>query len=426
MTGRSGLAALVRQQSLRGKNYARLARPALMGNVSLGAPVAVAAVAAALLASVLLMLPISTSFVGGGLVGANASPIGVIRAPRDGQLVRIASEGDRVSAGHSVAFIEVRSRSESGDDPAVSNRTELRRIRAATDQELSQIAERHRLLLLQLQAERQLVTQRLATIATDLEAAEQLTAQAQALSDRVDSDAGLTVSRMDALAIKERVISARARVADLRHESVRLRSALVESTRREQIVAIETSRDTTQIQRKHAQDEASAIARAGAYGSDVLSREDGFVVSASKRAGEWVKAGDELLRTGQSVVGDSARFVEVPLPDDMGALVKAGQQAWVWPNAMKRAESGIRARVVAVERAGYFTQQWQVEKTGMGPPHAAGFVARVEVQGLDLESKLAGNVVLGARVDVEIVVESRRLYQALMPARLRGASAVNR
>lgn len=411
------LTRLIRPEALQGKAYARLANPPLIANVALARPVAVALGCAGLLFLLLSLLPVKTSYRATGAV-ALASTTSPVRAPRAGQLMRIGMPGDRIARAESVAFLEQPIQSDDGRDPAAPTRKSLAQLANDQNQDLRLLSERFELAHQQL-LERDRTLAMLRASNTDaIRHTQALAEQAQRLSDKLSSDAAGYVTRIDALALAERTVTAHNHLIDLQTEQVRLQAEQRDVARSRRILAIDRQRELDEVRRKYLTQEAALLDRSGNQRFSVPAPVDGQVLAVFRRLGDWVAAGDDLLLIGPGGSEPGPAHLTVPIPGDLANLLAVGQQAWVWANPKRPNEAPLPARVISVDPLGADTETTSARQSAASP-FARAYVARVALdRGESLLHSGLAEVRPGSKVDVEIIFGSQPLYEALLPKRL--------
>lgn len=416
---RNGLLSLVRREALIGKAHARLARPQELAKVSIGKAWAASFLVASALAAGFLALPVSQKFVGIGYVVGGGSNGVIVRASMDGTVAWIAAEGDGIGAGGLVAEIERASRWKAGSSAKDLTRLQLETLSDGEQKEAAYINERYALSVAQIQAERQAKVLRLRTVEASLRSARDLAEVAKALNDRVGAEAAGTVTKLDALAIAERFVSATGRAMALESEAHQLRTDLENSQRQERIAEVDRQRELTTLQKVNAQAIAEASTRSTTLGSAEVTERTGRVTAIYKRQGDWVVAGDQLaaLSTGSF---PARLVVQVPLPDRFGGAVRKGHVARLWPKGGEAAERPIPGIVQSIERSSKYSSNSGVRTEHVGSDRArTGFVATLELLEHD-EGVLADKLAIGAEMGAEIVLGKKSVLELMLPERLRG------
>ena len=132
---------LIRAEALEGKAYARLAHPLLVANPSLLQPLAITLFTATVLVTGLALLPLTHSHRGYGVVSDGMSST-VVRSAKAGQIVRIVSQGERVTATGAISFIEQSFQTEGGRNPSDGYTTRLGKLVSDRDADLKLLNER--------------------------------------------------------------------------------------------------------------------------------------------------------------------------------------------------------------------------------------------------------------------------------------------
>lgn len=417
-TKSASLHTLVRAESLKGRAYARLARPSLTSGFNLGAALLVAGTSLLLLLLALAFTPIATKFVGSGFV---SGPQGgtVLRAPRSGQVVLIPGLGSVVKTGEPVAIVEVRTETTSGLDPFARTEESLLALGKGIAADLGRIDDKFRLRRDQLAADRTALLSRLSSQEKATALAEVVAVQSERLSNRVMAEAQAAVSRVDAVAILERATSAKSRVLELGASNDQLRAQIENNTRATRIASVERDLERSSAIRQHAGMEAQLTALAGNYRATVTSPTTGNVLAAYKTVGEWVDSGEALaLIAPQSEDPQTHTIIRVPIADEFALAVRSGAPARVWADPRRRTATPALGQVVAIERSGDYAID---DKFATAPrSRGSGFVALVRADRTALlRDPDAPMPPLDARVDVEIAVGSQRLFEALLPSRIR-------
>lgn len=405
----------MRPEALRGRAYARLARPGLLEGLSLRMPLAVALFAAVSISVLVIYLPISTTYTAYGFV-ANKQASSVVRAPKTGQLVHVAPLGTDVPDGGVVGQISQAVMAEGGRDPRVLNSEQLRQLTTEREAALRLIEEKFDLSMLQLINREHFLEDRIKVSTSNLRTIESLSEQAQRLSDAVNAEPLRVVSKLDALGISDKAATLKNREFEIRSELDRTKSDLLDIASSKRILTINKLRDRDETRRQFAALEASLLERSGALNMSIPSHSAGRVLATYKQAGEWVNSGDEIALIGPPNQDAWGLKFYVPVSADIANLIKIGQTVRIWVNAHRKGDSPVVGRLVALDRSGEYREQSRV---GLQKQQTSSFVAVVELEQGNADNDLALKTLrIESQVEVEIVLGVQRLYEALLPNRL--------
>lgn len=405
----------MRPEALRGRAYARLARPGLLEGLSLRMPLAVALFAAVSISVLVIYLPISTTYTAYGFV-ANKQASSVVRAPKTGQLVHVAPLGTDVPDGGVVGQISHAVMAEGGRDPRVLNSEQLRQLTTEREAALRLIEEKFDLSMLQLINREHFLEDRIKVSTSNLRTIESLSEQAQRLSDAVSAEPLRVVSKLDALGISDKAATLKNREFEIRSELDRTKSDLLDIASSKRILTINKLRDRDETRRQFAALEASLLERSGALNMSIPSHSAGRVLATYKQAGEWVNSGDEIALIGPPNQDAWGLKFYVPVSADIANLIKIGQTVRIWVNARRKGDSPVVGRLVALDRSGEYREQSRV---GLQKQQTSSFVAVVELEQGNADNDLALKTLrIESQVEVEIVLGVQRLYEALLPNRL--------
>jgi biotin carboxyl carrier protein len=404
---------LIRPEALEGKSYARLAHPLLVANPSLFRPLLVAAVTSILVLGVLGFTPLTTSYRGYGVVSAAVNST-VVRATRPGQVVKVASQGERTRKGEPISFIEQPVQTDAGRNPAAGYADRLRRLADDRDADIKLLTERYTLSMsLAIDAERALIEQ-IKTVEKGIRNQAALVSEAEAMTARLSTVAG-HVTRLDALALAERTVGAQNRLLDLQAGARKLNSDLTERTRSKRVLEIDHAREQERLRHQFQQEEAALLEKAASHNFVIPSPIDGEVLAVYKRPGDWVTAGDEIAIVGERSAS-KAKTLSIQVPGELANLLAEKQPVRVWPNGIRRSDSPLVGTVEGIEQR--TPEGYRVR--GQQPGGAPGsFVAHVSLD--EAQRDFGEGVVelrVGSEVEMEIVFGTKPLYEALLPRRL--------
>jgi biotin carboxyl carrier protein len=407
-------AGLIRPEAVEGKAYARLAHPLLIANPSLLRPLTITLFTATLLVAGLALLPLTNSHRGYGVVSAGISST-VVRSAKAGQIVRIVSQGERVTATGAISFIEQPLQTEGGRNPSDGYTARLRKLAGDRDADLKLLNERFALSMsLAAQVERSLIEQ-ISSLEASVQNQSRLVKEAEALTARISGVAAY-VTRLDTLALAERTVGAQNRLLDLHSQVKKLKTDLIEKARSKRVLEIDQVREEDKIQRQFQFEEAALLEKAASQNFIIPSPIDGEVLTVYKKRGDWVTAGDEIALVGDRAVSKS-KTLSIQIPSELANLLLEKQLVRVWPNGTRRSDPPLVGTVHGIEQR--TPEGYRV--SGQQPGSAAGsFVAHValdQVQQSDYGDGIP-ELRAGSEVEMEIIFGTKRLYETLLPRRL--------
>lgn len=415
---------LVRAESLRGRAHSRLARPAELWSVSLSAAWWVSGVVVALLTAALLALPVSQSYMGSGYVASSQASGSIIRSSTEGTVKWIAAEGERVGAGERIAEIDRGARTEAAFSAMEAARAHVSLLREAEAKDSALIKERYLLELAQIRTEQASLEARLRETKTSMRDFSEFSEAVAKLNARVNAEAPGMIAKVDTLAMAERALNARSRVAQLQSDGENVSSAIASLERRKRMAEIDRDRQLSAMRTSKAQVLAEASVMAATIGSIEVSSTEGKVATAFKKLGDWVRPGDELASV-QSLNAPLGQVVMVPLPDRLGGAVAVGQSAMLWLKAGERSERPIRGQIERVDRSSSYRGVAGTAAIDSGEERRTGFVATLRIEH-GQESLHVEKLAVGSEVGVEIIMGSRSVLNMLIPERIRARAEVVR
>lgn len=411
--GNPRLSDLVRPEAVRGKAWARLSRPSLVANASLRLPVTLSVLSLVALVALVAWLPVPATFRHAGIVtqGPRAA---IVRSPKAGQLESIAAVAQSVSARQPVAVVAQSLRTDGDRDPRLATSRTLAEIDEAKRSELRLVEERHEASLAQLASRERVLKTRQAGIEQSLANMRSLAEHARKTEERLTTEAAGFITRMDALSIAERATSASNRLLELRMEQDRISAELQDIRGANRIQEIDYQRSAQEIHRRYLNEEMALVDRSAQQGFSLPSPIDGVVRAAYKKPGAWISPGDELLLIETSrAADDDSVIVRVPCPANLINQVVVGQRATVWLNPHRRDEPARSGKVVAVE------QSADDGSSGAQLPEARLFAVNVALTRAPSGSQPEAIAVrVGSEVEVELLLSSQRLYEAILPTRV--------
>ncbi len=405
---------LIRAEALEGKAYARLAHPLLVANPSLLQPLAITLFTATVLVTGLALLPLTHSHRGYGVVSDGMSST-VVRSAKAGQIVRIVSQGERVTATGAISFIEQSFQTEGGRNPSDGYTTRLGKLVSDRDADLKLLNERFALSMsLAAQVERSL-TEQISSLEASVQNQSRLVKEAEALTARISGVAAY-VTRLDTLALTERTVGAQNRLLDLHSQVKKLKTDLIEQARSKRLLEIDQMREQDKIQRQFQFEESALLEKAASQNFIIPSPIDGEVLTVYKKPGDWVTAGDEIALVGNKSMSKS-KTLSIQIPSELANLLLEKQPVRIWPNSTRRSDPPLVGTVHIIEQRtpeGYRVSRQQ-------PGSAAGsFIAHVALDQVQ-QSKYGDGVPelrAGSAVEMEIIFGTKRLYETLLPRRL--------
>ena len=240
------------------------------------------------------------------------------------------------------------------------------------------------------------------------------------LNARVNGEAPGIIAKVDTIAMAERALNARSRVAQLQSDAEQVSSAIANLERRKRMAAIDRDRQLSALRTSRAQVLAEASVRSASIGSVEVSLSEGKVATAFKKPGDWVRAGDELASV-QGLNTSHGPVVMVPLPDRLGGAVTTGQSTMLWLKAGERSERPIRGQIERVERSSSFKGIAATRAGDAYDQRRTGFVATVRIERGQVNLGVE-RLAVGSEVGVEIIMGSRPVLDVLIPERIRRKS----
>ncbi len=414
-----GVLHLIRPEALAGKEYSRLSHPHRLARVPFLAHGLITACAGVALVAAVAFLPVNNAYRTMGTI-LHASPSTIVRAPDAGQVTRIAAEGMHLQSGGLIASLAQVREGPGGRNPARMETEALARLAKERDVELRLVEERFALSVQSLRLTEQMERDRLASVKASEGNQALLAEQAQALVDRIAASGGGTVSRMDALAVTERSVAARNRRLELQAERVRIEATLQDLERRRRIQEIDRARELDRLERQFHAEEAASLERLAKQAFSVPAQQGGTVLAVYKQVGDWVAAGDELALLGEPAVAGDLGHVVLEVPAEIATSVRVGQQARIRARVNGASESPMSAHLVALEqRAG---EGSRLRGTPGAAPGASPARSPLDPGQQALGPRQADPRV-GAKVEVELILDRQRLYETLLPQRMRTSRA---